>query len=143
METTTVVQDAVEALNKQNQEVATAEAVRYANSIRDKRSQIDNCNKRIADLQVDINKVAKDVITENTIFGGTIPANANRETLAKVVEEGNKRRQGVVESTANKLRDAIVSEQDQIVMLEKAIKDLQEKLLAIKVPTVTVQQIAG
>jgi len=48
-----------------------------------------------------------------------------------------------VESTANKLRDAIVSEQDQIVMLEKAIADLQVKLLAVKVPTVTVQQITG
>jgi len=138
-----VVQDAVESLNKQNQEVATAEAVRYVNSIKEKRGLIDNCNQRIAELQVDINKLAKDVITETTIFGGTIPANANRETLAKVIEEGNKRRQGVVESTANKLRDAIVSEQDQIVMLEKAIADLQVKLLAVKVPTVTVQQITG
>jgi len=140
---TTVVQDAVESLNKQNAEIAQAEAVRLINSIREKQERIVLCGERVVEFRKELDKVVKNVVDETTVYGGSLPGNANKETVAKVIEKANKDRQAVVENQANRLTASITSEQDQVAMLEKAIAELREKLGKVSVPTVTVQQITG
>lgn len=142
-QTNTVVADAVARLNQQNAEAVQAEAIRLINSIQCKQASKQACNERIVELREELGKVAKNVVDETTVFGGSLPANANKETITKVIEKANKDRQYTVETAANRLTSAITSEQDAIVMLDKAIAELREKLAKLSVPEVSVTQVVG
>lgn len=142
-QTNTVVADAVERLNQQNSEAAQQEAVRLMNCINDKQDKKQACEGRISELRQELGKVASTVIDETSVFGGSLPANANRDTILKVLEKANKDRQYSVETASDRLQKAIVSEQDAIVMLDKAVAELREKIVKIEVPTVSVTQIMG
>lgn len=138
-----VVAEAVSKLNEQRTEAVVQEAVRLSNQIVEKQGKIAKCRETIKALQDEANKLAKDVIDSNRIFGGALPANANAETLGKVLEAANKSRQYNIEQSGKRLTDSITNEQDAIVLLEKGIKELQDKILKLEVPVVTVEQIAG
>lgn len=141
--TNTVVADAVERLNQQNTEAAQQEAVRLITSIQNKQDCKKACEGRIVELRKGLEKVAAAVIDEASVFGGSLPANANRDTIVKVLEKANRDRQYSVETAADRLQKAIVSEQDAIVMLDKAIDELRQKIVKIEVPQVSVTQIVG
>jgi len=138
-----VVAEAVSKLNEQRTEQVVQEAVRLSNQIIEKQQKIEKCRESIKALQVEAGKLAKDVIDANRIFGGALPANANAETLGKVLEAANKARQYNIEQSGKRLTDAITAEQDTIVLLQKGITELQEKILKLEVPVVTVEQVAG
>lgn len=140
---TPVITDAVAKLNEQRTEEVQREAVRLIQCISNEQAKIVAGNKRIYDLQVEANKLAKDVVNETTILGVPLPENANRETIAKVIEKANKDRQYSIEQNASRLTNAIVSEQDAIALIEKRIAELRTALLKLTVPTVSVEQIVG
>ncbi len=143
MNPTPVVAEAVAKLNEQRTEQVQIEAVRLINCISNEQNKIAECEKRISDLRVEANKLAKTVVDETSVLGSPLPANANRETIAKVIEKANRDKQGGIEIAANRLTNAIVYDQEAIVAIEKRIKELREALLKLTVPTVSVEQIVG
>lgn len=143
MNTNQVVTDAVVKFNEQRTEQVQAEAVRLINCIANEQSKIAEREKVIASLREEAAKLARNVITETTVLGSPLPENANRETIAKVIEKANKDKQYPIEQAASRLTASIVSEQDAIAMLDKKIADLRGQLLKLTVPTVSVEQIVG
>ncbi len=138
-----VIVESVAKLNEQRNEAAVNEAVRLGNCVLAEQVKIDTAKSNISRLQVEANKLAKDVIDAERILGNPLPENANKETLAKVIEAANKNRQYTVEQSGIRLRDAIVAEQDTIVLVEKRITELRTAILKINVPVVTVEQVLG
>ncbi len=138
-----VVTDAVAKLNEQRTEQVQTEAVRLITCIANEQDKISAGAKRIGDLRVEADKLVRNVVTETSVLGVPLPENANRETIAKVIEKANKDKQYSVEQSATRLTNAIVAEQDAIVLIEKRIKDLREALLKLTVPTVSVEQVVG
>ena len=130
-------------LNEQRLEQSVTEAVRLGNCVIAEQAKIAKCQENIVNLQKEANKLALDVIDANRILGNPVPANANQETLAKVIEKANQDRQYSIEQSGKRLTDAIVADQDTIVLVEKRIKELREAILKLSVPTVTVQQVTG
>lgn len=138
-----VVTDAVAKLNEQRTEQVQTEAVRLIGCISSEQAKIEACQKRIADLRVEGEKLTRNVVTPESVFGAPLPANANTETISKVVEKANKDKQYGVEQTASRLTSSIVAEQDAITLIEKRIAELREALLKLTVPTVSVEQVVG
>lgn len=138
-----VVSDAVAALNQQNAEALQNEAVRLINAIGREQDKVKEANDRMAVLRADLIKIASTVISETSVLGGSLPSNANRETIAAVIEKANKQRQYEIETSSGRLTAAITAEQDAVVMLEKRIADLRDQLLKLSVQPVTVAQIVG
>jgi len=138
-----VVADVVTKLNESRTEEVQCEAVRLIGVIANEQAKIEASNKRIADLRVEGDKLARNVVTVESALGSPLPVNANTETITKVVEKANKDKQYSVEQSATRITSAIVSEQDSITLIEKRIKELREALLKLTVPTVSVEQIVG
>ncbi len=138
-----VVAEAVDKINEQRTEQVQIEAIRLIGCISNEQAKIAGCNERITTLRVEADKLVKNVISETSVLGSPLPDNANRETIAAVVAKANKDRQFTIEQSAGRLTNAIVSEQDTIVLVEKRIAELRTALLKLTVPTVSVEQVVG
>lgn len=142
-ENNTVAAAAVEAYNKNLTEQTQQAAVRLIGRITEEQAKIAGCHERIKARQDELAKIASDVIDEARVFGGSVPTNANRETIVKVIEKANKDRQYGIESSSQRLTGEIVAEQDAIAVIQGRITKLQEELTRLSTPTVTVAQVVG
>lgn len=138
-----VVVEAIAAHNAEMADHAKTAALELIDQIKSKQSNINDANGRIVSHQKALGDLAKDEITEASVFGGSLPRNSNHETIAKVVEQANKNRQFGVEQKSKRLVDSITAEQDAIKALNEQIAELRKKLSEIKVPEVTTSQIIG
>lgn len=143
MENNTVVSNAVDAFNKEKAEQTQQQAVGLVNQIAERQERIKGCEQRIAEHRDALKKVAEDVVTEESVFGGSLPANANKTTITEVIAKANKNKQFTIEQASARLTAAIVAEQDAITGIQKQIVELQTKLLTLQAPEVTATQIAG
>lgn len=143
MNSNTVVQEAVDELNAQKREQVLKEAVRLAECIEKERAKVEAGNQRIAALRAEAIKLVKSEVTAESVLGIPLPANANHDTVAAVIEKANKDRQYGIEQQAIRFRDSILAEQDAIVLIEKRIAELREALVKLTVPVVSVTQITG
>lgn len=139
----TVVVDAVSAHNKALVEQAQNEALNLIAAITNEQAKIASCEDRIKINRTELDKLAKDIVDEASVFGGSLPENANKETISKVIVEANKAKQFNVEQSSKRLVQNINAEQDAIKAVEKRIADLREKLTKLSAPVVTVDQIVG
>lgn len=144
---TTVIANAVSVLNAANQTKVQSQAINLIESIRNRQAAIAQQNRTIADAQVELAKIAGDIITDVSILGTALPdaasQNENQKTIAKVVDTLNKARQGDVLSRSSRLASLVTASQDNIVALNKEIAKLQADLATLQVETVTEAQITG
>jgi dihydroxyacid dehydratase/phosphogluconate dehydratase len=138
-----VIVDAVAAHNQRKVEEARNEGVRLIECINQEKAKIAGCNERIKALREEGDKFSKDVISVESVFGGSLPENANSETILKVVEAANKARQFEVEQKTKRYTDSITQEQDAIKAIQLRTDKYAEQLKALKPAVVTVDQIVG
>jgi uncharacterized coiled-coil DUF342 family protein len=140
---TQVINEAVQAHNADLLEATKSRAIGLITEINEHKRHIQGCEERIQQSREALDTLAKNVVDENSVFGGSLPANANKETITKVIEAANKTRQFEVEQKAQRLTAAINNEQDAIRSIEKSIVDLRKQLAELEPPTVTVTEIVG
>jgi hypothetical protein len=138
-----VVLEAVAAHNAELAQETQGRAIILISAISDNNSRISGCNDRIGQSRVALDAISKNVIDESTVFGGSLPANANQATIVSVIASANKARQFEIEQKSARLVAAVTAEQDAIRSIERVNAQLREELVKLESPAVTVSEIVG
>jgi len=141
MNETTV--NAINSINSSNATQAEARATNLISRIRADVSAIAGADARITELRLGLAKINADQVTVESVFGGSLPETANKDTITKVVESMNKSRQFNVEERANRLASAIVAEQDAITGINKRLAELRKELAELTPEVVVAETIVG
>jgi len=139
----TVISEAIAKINTERTEQAVEQAVMLCVQISNENEKIVEATKAITQLREEAKTLANSVVTQESVLGATLPENANKDTIAKVVEKANKDRQGAIELKATRLTNSITAQQDIILAVEKRINNLRGELIKLTVPVVTVEQVVG
>jgi predicted transcriptional regulator len=136
-----VVSQAVSAINAELSKATLDAGVRTINAIRNEQSKVADCNSRIKSLQTELQALNDEQFTTENVFGGSVPATSNSDTITKVIEAMNKSRQFPVEQKSQRIVSAITAEHDAVAALNKRIAELRADLAKLDAPTVTVEAI--
>lgn len=139
----TIVSDAINAMQEANVAAAQAEArgiILTINGLQDQKAQ--NA-ARISALQVELGKVASFEFTVATVLGGDLPTNSNSETITNTIDTLNKERQDGVKLATARITTNITALQANNLDLDKRIAEAQAKLAAVKVETIDQAAVTG
>lgn len=134
-----VVLNAIAALNDERQKAAEREAGIIVGYIMSEQATIARLEKEIQLHREELDKVAHDVISAETVMGHAAPTNPNvsEVTIGKVIAKLNEDKQKGVEVVAQRLGSAISEKQASIRATEKRIVELREKLAKLQPEVVT------
>ena len=138
-----VATQAIGAHNAKIIELTQASALNLIAEIQCENAKIEGCESRIVSLRVELAKVANNVCTEETVYGGSLPENANKATITSVIAKANRDKQFNVERASGALVVSINYEQNAIIAISKRVVELRKKLTELTAPVVTVAQIMG
>lgn len=142
----TIINSAVELVNKANQSRIEGQAAMLINQILERGNAKAAVNERIVSLQTELAKVAGDTITPSSV-GVSLPTDPatdtdSQKTVRNVIATLNKAKQDDIQLKSSRLVQAITNEQNAIVTIDKQVAELQDKLAKLTAETVTVEQVA-
>jgi hypothetical protein len=140
-----LVSSALDAVNKQNIEIAEGRAAEIIAKISRLNCSMKQSTEGIGDLQNALAALAKPCITDKCILGHALPPegarNENEKTIAAVLAKLIKGKQGDVEERSNRISEAILQAKAAIEGAELEKAKLVEQLLEIKPEVVTADEI--
>lgn len=140
-----VISAGIELVNKGKQAKVEQDVAALVEQICGQLKTIKLHNDTIKAAQEELNKLRKDLITQEDVFGATITddMNVNEVTILKVIGELNKSKQGQVELKSQVHVQRIDQTKDAIAECNKKIVEIRAKLAAIRLDEVTVTEVLG
>ena len=147
MNTKTAAALGIEAVNKQNLEIAEGKAMIVIDKIVRLNAVVKQSKDNIVQLQSQLNELQVPCVSEATVLGASLPApdkqNHNQKTIAAVIDKLAKSKVGCVEGAATRLTSAIAAEQANIEATQKEQAKLREELAKIEVEVLSEASVAG
>ncbi len=144
MNNTSVINAGIELVNKSKQAKAEQDVAALVQQICGEVKAIRMLQESIKLEQDAVKKLAKDLITQEDVFGSVITdPNQNEATIAKVIFDLNKTKQGQIELKSQVHVQRIDQSKDGIADHQKKIVEIRQKLSEIKVDEVTTAEVMG
>ncbi len=144
MNNTSVINAGIELVNKSKQAKAEQDVAALVQQICGEVKAIRMLQESIKLEQDAVKKLAKDLITQEDVFGSVITdPNQNEATIAKVIFDLNKTKQGQIELKSQVHVQRIDQSKDGIADHQKKIVEIRQKLNEIKVDEVTTAEVMG
>ena len=141
---TTVINAGIELVNKSKMAKVEQDVAALVNQICGELKCISMQQETIKLEQVAVQKLSKDLITQDDVFGTVVTdPNQNEQTIAKVIYDMNKAKQSQVELKSQVHVQRIDNAKDSIVEHQKKIVELREKLSKLKLDEVTITEVLG
>lgn len=140
-----VISAGIELVNKGKQAKVEQEVASLVEQICGQLKAIRLMNETIKIEQDNLNKLRKDLITQDDVFGSQITdeINVNEQTILKVIADMNKSKQGQVELKSQVHVQRIDQSKDAIADHNKKIAELRDRLAKLRVDEVTVTEVLG
>lgn len=133
------------ATNEQRQRNVAAQAQQKIAYILENRKNIEGYQASRKARQEELDKLALDVVTYESVTGKPLPTtpNANEVTIIKAIAAMNEAKQNSVKAKSQLAIDSITSYDASIASIEKNIAKLVEELGALSLDVVTEAQVVG
>ncbi len=144
MNNNAVIQAGIELVNKSKQAAAEQEVAALVCQIAGEVKKISLLGESIKLEQDAVKKLSRDLITQEDVFGTVLTElNQNEATIAKVIHDLNKSKQGQIELKSQVHVQRIDQAKDAIVHHQNKIAEIRVKLSQIKVDEVTTTEVLG